>query len=151
DDQVEQPVQLHRALVEEGILRLRDTEVDQILDQLLQAADVGLQDAHDLALTPVEGAGYLVVQQLDTLAQRGERRLELVRDVAQDRYLVLLEGAQALAQPVELPPEVLEVARPPHLRNVAHVALAERADGARELANRPVDEAAVHGRQYQRG
>src|SRR5690606_33985075 len=138
-------------LVEERILGLCNAEVDEILDQFVQPPDVRLQDAYDLALLPVERARNLVVQQLDAFANGGERRLELVRDVPEDRHLVLLEAAQALPQPVELPAELLEVARSLDTRHLGGVALPERLDGARDLGDRTVDEEAVNAREDERG
>ena len=54
-----------------------------------------------------------VEQQFGALADVGKRRLEFVGHVAQEAVLLLGQLQQAQAQPVELPPESLEVASDP--------------------------------------
>ena len=82
-------LRLHRARLVVG---------EQVLDQLLQRQRVLADDAHDLALLGRQLAADVVAQQLGAFAHRGERRLELVRDVPQEAVLLLLElGAAASA------------------------------------------------------
>ena len=67
---------------------------EQVLDQLLQRQRVVAHDAHDLVLLGRQLAADVVAQQLGAFAHGGQRRLELVRDVAQETRLLLLELRQ---------------------------------------------------------
>ena len=78
-----------------------------------------------------------VPQQLDALANGGERRLQFVRDMTQEPRLLLFELVQARAQPLEALPEVAHILRPVHLDRVSEV-------GGRHLANRLVELADGH-------
>ena len=95
-------LRLHRARLVVG---------EQVLDQLLQRQRVLADDAHDLALLGRKLAADVVAQQLGAFAHRGQRRLELVRDVAQEPVLLLLELVQPRAQPFEALPEVAQILR----------------------------------------
>ena len=102
-------------------MRARLVVGEQVLDQLLQRQRVLAHDAHDLPLLGRQLAADAVAQQLGALAHRGERRLELVRDVAQEALLLLLELVQARAQPFEPLAEVAQVLRPVDLDRVREV------------------------------
>ncbi len=101
---------LHRARLMVG---------EQVLDQLLQRQRVLAHDAHDVALLGRQLAADVVAQQLRALAHGGERRLELVRDVAQETRLLLLELRQPAAQPFEPLADVAQVLRTGHRRSHA--------------------------------
>ena len=83
--------------------------VEQVLDQPLQLDAVVAHDGDHLALRRRERPADLVVEQLRALAQRGERRLQLVGQVAQEAVLLRLELGQPAAQPVEALAERLQV------------------------------------------
>ena len=96
-----QRVQRDRAQLERRRGVQRALVVEQLLDQALQLDAVVPHDRHHLALRRRERPADLVVQQLGALAQRGQRRLQLVRQVAQEAVLLRLELVQPAAQPVE--------------------------------------------------
>ena len=95
-------------------------------------------------------AADVVAQELGAFAHRGERRLELVRNVAQEAVLLLLEIVQARAQPFEPLPEVAQVLRAVDLDRVREVGGAHLADRLVELANRPRDQHGEQDRQRER-
>ena len=103
-----------------GLERARLVVGEQVLDQLLQRQRVLAHDAHDVAAARGDSSpADVVAQELGALAHRGERRLELVRDVAQEARLLLLELGQARAQPFEPLPEVAQVLRAVDVRSPA--------------------------------
>ena len=85
-------------------------------------------------------AADVVAQELGAFAHGGERRLELVRDVAQEARLLLLELGQARAQPFEPLAEVAQVLRPVDLDRVREVGAAHLPDREVELADRARDQ-----------
>ena len=95
--------------------------------------------AGHLALVGVQLADRAVHEQLRALADVGERGLQLVRHVPQEAVALVREIEQPLPQPLELPAEALEVVRAGDADQVGEGALAELADGAVELAQRPAD------------
>ena len=110
--------------------------VEQLLDQALQLDAVVLHDPDHAALRPGKRAADLVVQQLGALAQRGERGLQLVRQVAQEAVLLRLELDQPAAQPVEALAERLQVLGTAHRDRLREIGAAELADGGVELGDR---------------
>ena len=129
-------LRLHRARLVVG---------EEILDQLLQRQRVLAHDAHDLALLRREVAADVVAQELGALAHRGERGLELVRDVAQEAVLLLLELGEPRAQPFEPLSEIAQVLRTVDLDPVREVGGAHPAYRLVELADRTRDQ---HREQY---
>ena len=91
-----------------------------------------------------------VAQQLGAFAHRGQRRLELMRDVAQKTVLLLLELVQARAQPFEPLPEVAHVLRAVDLDRVSKVRPPHLPDRLIELADRSRDQHGEDDRQRQR-
>ena len=75
---LDQPVEFDRLAHQGAGPRLHDTEVQQVLDQLLQLQAAVVQDTRDLGLLLVEGTDHLFAQQFRTLADRGERGFQLV-------------------------------------------------------------------------
>src|SRR6185503_10059211 len=119
---------------------LPGAERQQVLDELLQLDAVVAQDARDFLLLNVELADGAVEQQLRALADVRERRLELVRHVPQELVLLVSRLLEPMTQPFELSPERLDVVRAADGDRLAEVALAELANGAVDLAQRPPDE-----------
>ena len=117
---------------------------EQVLDQLLQRQRVLAHDAHDVLLLRRQPAADVVAQELRAFAHRGQRRLELVRDVAQETRLLLLELVQARAQPLEALPQVADVLRAVHLDRVREVGGAHLPDRRVELADRTRDQHREH-------
>ena len=113
---------------------LPGAEGQQVLDHALQLDAVLAQDRGDLALVGVELADRAVHQQLRALADVRERRLQLVRHVPQEAVALVRELEQALAQPLELAAEALQVVGAVDRDRIGEGALAELADGAVELA-----------------
>ena len=97
-----------------------------------------------------ERAADLVVQQLGALAQRGERGLQLVRQVAQEAVLLRLELGQAAAQPVEALAQRLQVLGTAHRDRLREIGAAELADRGVELGDRARDVARKAERDGQR-
>ena len=97
-----------------------------------------------------ELAADLVAQQLGALAHRGERRLELVRDVAQEAVLLLLELGEPHAQPFEPLPEVAQVLRAVDVHGLREVGGAHLPDRLVELADRARDQHREHERERDR-
>ena len=79
------------------------------------------------------------LQQLGALAQRGERGLQLVRQVAQEAVLLGLELGEPAPQPVEPLAERLQVVRAAHRDPAREVGAAELPDRGVELGDRPRD------------
>ncbi len=123
---------------------------EEILDQLLQRQCVLAHDAHDLVLLRRQPAADVVAQELRALAHGSERRLELVRHVAQEPRLLLLELVQARTQPFEPLADVAQVLRTVHFDCVSEIGRAHLADRLVELANRTRDEHGEDNRQRQR-
>ena len=119
----------------------------QILDQLLQRQRVLAHDAHDLLLFGRQRAADAIAQQLDAFAHRGERRLQLVRHVAQEPRLLLLQVVQARTQPFEALAEVAHVLRTVDLDRMREVGGRHLADRLVELADRPRDQHREQNRQ----
>ena len=126
----------------------------EILHQLLQAQAVRAQDAGDFALRGAQRAGAAVGEQLGALAYRGERRLQLVRDVREELGFLLLQLGEAQAQPFEPLAERLDVARPLHADRGAEVRHAEPPHRGVEVAHRargqPGEGEGEPGRERQR-
>src|SRR5690606_41667816 len=57
---------------------------------------------------------YTTLFRSRALADRRQRRLQLVRDLPHERRLLLLELREPAPQPIELLAELLDVARPVH-------------------------------------
>ena len=125
--------------------------VEQVLDEVLQLDAVVAHDADDLALRRRERSADLVVQQLRALAQRGERRLELVGEVAQEPVLLGLELGEAAAQPVQALAQRLQVLRTRDRDRTVEVRGAELPDRSVELADRPRDVPRERERDAERG
>ena len=98
-------LQLELRELERRSLRLPGAERQQVLDELLQLDAVVAQDARDLLLLAVELADRAVEQQLRAFADVRERRLQLVRHVAQELVLLVRRVLEAHAQPLELAAE----------------------------------------------
>src|SRR4030095_13621885 len=113
---------------------------EQILDQLLQRQRVLADDANDLALLGCELAANVVAEQLDTLAHRGQRCLQLMRDMAQEAVLLLLEIGQPRAQPFETLADVAQVLRSVDLDPMREVRRAHLPDRLVELPDRAGDQ-----------
>src|SRR5262249_17705942 len=94
--------------------------------------------------------GHLVVQQLGAFAQRRERRLELVGDVAQEAVFLRLELLKAPAQPVEAPAEMAQVLGTAHRDRAREVGTAELADRVVDRRDRARDVAGQRERDGQR-
>ncbi|MDT4848484.1 hypothetical protein FQZ97_825750 [compost metagenome] len=115
----------------------RGVEAQQRLDLVLQQLGVVLQDAHHLGLAGAERPGHTVAQHRHALVQRGQRRLELVRNVAQEAGLVGVELGEPQAQPLQL------LADPPHIGRTGDVdrqvesVLAQTHDGFLQPLERP--------------
>ena len=95
-----------------------------------------LQDAGDFALAIAELAGHLVFQQGHAFAQGSQRRLQFVRDMAQEAFLVGIEVRQALAQPVELLAQTARVGRAADDDGLVVALLAQAPDGRLDAAQR---------------
>ncbi len=135
--------ELRRAILSAG-------EVEEILDEVLQAAATVVENRGDLALLVVERAHDLVAQQLTRFPDRGQWRLELVGDVAQEACLLVLELHQALAQPVQPLAENLQVPGAGDLDRGVELFGAEPANGAFDLADWAGDEHREYACGYQR-
>ena len=96
---------------EPAALERRRVEAEQAFDLPLQADHVVLQDIDHLTLGDAELPRNLLPQQRHPLAQRGQRRFEFVRNVAQGALAVGLQFGQSLPEPVQLPPQLPEVGR----------------------------------------
>ena len=103
--------------------------VEQVLDQVLQLDAVVAQDGDHLALRRRQRPGDLVVQQLGALAQRRQRRLQVMRQVAQEAVLLRLQLGQPQAQPVEALAQAAQVRRPAHPDRPREIGAAQLADG----------------------
>ena len=125
--------------------------VEQALDQLPQLDGVLLQDARDLALLGVQVADHAGGEEVGALAQRRERRLQLVGDVLQEARLLRFQRDQALAQPVELRAEPHHVARALDADRARELALAETADALGHLGDRARNEEGEGRDQDHRG
>ena len=95
-------------------------------------------------------AADVVAQELRAFAHGGERRLELVRHVAQEARLLLLELGQARAQPFEPLADVAQVLRTVHLDRVREIRRAHLADRLVELADRARDQHGEDDRERDR-
>ncbi len=107
-----------------------------------------LQDLRDLALVVAQRAGHAVFQQRHALAQRGQRRLELVRDVAQKARFVGVQFDQAQPQPVQPLPDQRQVGRPLDGDHLVEPVLAQAHDGVFQAPQRqgePHAEGQRHG------
>ena len=122
---LDQRAQAELGRLEADAVALPGAEGQQVLDHALQLDAVLAQDRRDLALAGLQLADRAVHQQLGALADVGQRRLQLVRHVAQEAVALLRQLEQAVAQPLELVAEALQVDRP-----------ADR-DFAGEIAARP--------------
>src|SRR5207244_270817 len=80
-----------------------------------------------------------VHQELRALADIRERGLQLMRYVPEEPIALVRQIEQTLPQPLELAAEALEVVGTRHRDRIGEGALAELADGAVELAQRPAD------------
>ena len=138
--------QLHRP-DRRRLHRARLVVREQVLDQLLQRQRVLADDAHDVLLLRRQRAADVVAQELGAFAHRGQRRLELVRDVAQEAVLLLLEIGQPGPQPLEPLPEVAQVLRSVDLDRMGEVGGAQLADRLVELADRSRDQHGEHDRE----
>jgi hypothetical protein len=101
-----------------------------------------------MASSCAPAAGHLVAQQLRALAHGGERRLQLVRHVAQEAVLLGLDLREAAPQPVEALPQNLQVLGAAHADGPYEVGRAELADRGVELGDR--DSAAMRRRTTSR-
>src|SRR4029079_6624453 len=90
----------------------RTLVVEQVFDHALQLDRVLAQDRHYLALRGSERSRDLVAQQLGAFAQRGKRRLQVVRQVLQKAVLLGRELGEAPPQRVEPLAQRSKVARP---------------------------------------
>lgn len=122
--------QVYALALELARLEGRGVEAQQRLDLALQLHRVLAQDAGDLALVVVELAGHAFLEQRDTLAQCRQRRLELVRDVAQETRLIGIELGQPQPQPIELLADAVHVGRALDLDGLVQPVLAQAHDGA---------------------
>ncbi len=125
--------------VEADAFLLPGAERQQVFDEPVQLDAVVAQDGHHFALGVVQGSDRPVHEQFRALADVGQRRLELVRHVAQKPVSFLRQVEQAQPQPFELRAEPLEVARTGHFDRARKRAAAELADGAVDGAQRPAD------------
>ncbi len=92
-------------------------------------------------LLALQGADRPFQQQLRSLADVGQRRLQFVRDVTQESLALLRHLEQPLSQPLDLAAEGLEVRRrTPDVHGFEQAAVPEVADGAVDVADRPADE-----------
>jgi hypothetical protein len=80
-----------------------------------------------------ERPGHALAEQLRALADGRQRRLQVVRDMAQKAVLLLFQLCQAPSQPVEPPPEIGQVLRSGHRHAVGVIGAADGADGPIEL------------------
>ncbi len=118
---------VHGAEIHGDLAELARAERKQVLDQLLQLYTVVAQDLRDLALLRGQLADRLLGQEFRALAQRRERRLQLVRDLAQEAVLLLLDFKQLAPHPLQPLAELLQVLRPVDCHR--HAELARRPDG----------------------
>jgi hypothetical protein len=132
--------QLHDLRVEIGGLRVHGAVVEQALDQLPQLDRVLLQDARDLALLRVQVSHHARGKEVRSFAKRGERGLQLVRDVLQEARLLRFQRHQALAQPVELRSQAHHVAGALDPDGLGELALAQGADSRAHLRDGAGDE-----------
>ena len=133
-------LQLELRQLERRRVRLPGAERQEVLDELLQLDAVVAQDARHFLLLDVERADGAVEQQLRAFANVRERRLELVRHVAQELVLLVGRFFEPMAQPFELAAERFDVVRSADGDRPAEVAFAELANRAVDLAHRPPDE-----------
>src|SRR6185295_991123 len=116
---------------------------------LLQRQRVLAHDAYDFPLLGRQFAADSVAQQLGAFAHRGQRRLELVRDVPQKTILLLLELVQTRAQPFEALPQIAHVLRAVDLDRMREVGASHLADCLVQLPYRPCDQyGEVDGQQH---
>ena len=109
----------------------------QVFDLALQRGGAVAQDAGDLGLVGRERTGHAVLQQGHAFADGGQRRLQLVRDVAHEAGLVGFERGQALAQPVELMAQALDVDRAAHADGLVELVVAQTPDGRADAPHGP--------------
>ena len=102
-------LQLELRQLERRGVRLPGAERQEILDELLQLDAVVAQDARHLLLLDVELTDRAVEQELRAFANVRERRLELVRHVAQELVLLVRRLLEPMPQPFELAAEDLDV------------------------------------------
>ena len=115
--------------------------VEQILDHALQLHAVFAHDPDDFPLLGRERAAHFVMQQFRALPERGERRLEFVRNVPQKPVLLRLELGEAAPEPVEPVAQVLQVVRPGHPDRPGKIRAAQLPDRGVQFADRTRDDA----------
>src|SRR5690606_3924507 len=146
----------HQLLQRESLdLQARGAELglavtQQIFDQLLQVYAVLAQDADDLLLTRLQAAGGAFGEELRTLAQGGQRRLQFVRDMAQKLRLLFLQLLQTLAQPDQLLAQLDQIVRPLDHDTFMQTALAQSQNAGLDLRNRTRQQMRKAGHDQQR-
>src|SRR5882672_73367 len=134
------PVESHRRHLQPPHALLRSMVIQKALDQLLQLHALLPENFDDFAQARRERAGGPLDQQLRSFAKRRQGRLQLVRNVAQEQALLLLEFDQPLSQPVEPAAQVFQVRRPADPDIALELAGAEAPDSLVELADGSSDE-----------
>ena len=119
---------------------LPGAEGQEILDHPLQLDAVVAQDGSHLALCRVELAHRPVHEELGALPDIGERGLELMRHMTEEAVALLRDLHQPQAQPFELLAEALQVVRPADGNRITDAAVADLADRAVDLPQRPPDD-----------
>ena len=104
-------------------MRLARAVRQKVFDELLQFYTVMPEYFGDLPLLRRELPDDFVREKLRAFAQRGERRLELVRHVPQKAVLLLLEIGEPLAHPVEPLAELLQILGAADLHRRAEIGL----------------------------
>ncbi|MNH15900.1 hypothetical protein D3C79_755250 [compost metagenome] len=70
-----------------------------MFNQLLQVTAAAVENGYHLFLIGGQRTGYFVCQQLGTLTHAGQRRLQLMRDMAQELMALRLQPRQTFTQP----------------------------------------------------
>lgn len=107
--------------------------VDQLLDELLQAAAVLVDDFNDGFLLLAQRPRHAFAEQLRPFSDGGQRRLQVMGNMAQKTILLLLELRQSSSQPVEPPAEIGKVLRACHRDPVGYFGAADGAYRAIDL------------------
>ncbi len=94
------------------------------------------ENSRDLALSAGELADCAVHEQLSTFADVRKWRLKLMRHMPQKSVSLLRQVEQTQAQPLQLPAQALQVARPGDADGAEKRAAAQLVDGPIDLPER---------------
>ena len=110
--------------------------MQQLFDAFMQGACVVVEDGRNFPLLRVEPPKHAIGKQGYAFAQGRERRLQFVRDMAQDAVAISLQLAQAQAQPVQLLAHAAQISRAVDGDAVLETALSEVGDALLNAAQR---------------